>query len=81
MSCYQFNKTKILQKAKDKYCKETAAEYYLKNKEKLQGKSKNRHKNVPEEEKNKLKECQREKYQQLMQYKNLLLLNKTEKNC
>ena len=39
MSRYQFNKTKILQKAKDKYCKETAAEYYLKNKEKLKGKS------------------------------------------
>ena len=70
MSCYQFNKTKILQKAKDKYCKEMAAEYYLKNKEKLKGKSKNRHQNVPEEEKNKLKEYQRKKYQQLTQYKN-----------
>ena len=62
MSCYQFNKTKILQKAKDKYCKETAAEYYLKNKEKLKGKSKNRHNNVPEEEKNKFKEYQSKKY-------------------
>ena len=33
MSYYQFNKKEILQKAKEKYCKEKAAEYYLKNKE------------------------------------------------
>ena len=51
-----------MQKAKDKYCKEKAAENYLKNKEKLKGKSKNRHNNVPEEEKNKFKEYQSKKY-------------------
>ena len=33
MSYYQFNRQEILRKAKKKYCKEKAAEYYLKNKE------------------------------------------------
>ena len=46
------------------------ARYYLKNKEELKQKSKNRCENPPEEEKNKLKEHQRKKYQQLIQYKN-----------
>ena len=33
MSYYQFNRQEILQKAKERYSKEKAAEYYLKNKE------------------------------------------------
>ena len=33
MSCYWFNKEEILQKAKEKYLKEKAAEYYTHNKE------------------------------------------------
>ena len=33
MSYYQFNKKEILQKAKKRYSKEKAAEYYLQNKE------------------------------------------------
>ena len=33
MSYYQFNKREILQKAKKRYSKEKAAEYYLQNKE------------------------------------------------
>ena len=33
MSYYQFNRDKIWQKAKERYSKEKAAEYYLKNKE------------------------------------------------
>ena len=33
MSYYQFNRQEILQKAKEKYPKEKAAEYCLKNKE------------------------------------------------
>ena len=33
MSYYQFNRQEILRKAKEKYSKEKAAEYYLKNKE------------------------------------------------
>ena len=41
MSYYQFSRQEILQKAKDEYSKEKAAEYYLKNKEALKEKSKN----------------------------------------
>ena len=33
MSYYQFNRQEILQKAKDRYSKEKASAYYLKNKE------------------------------------------------
>ena len=33
MSYYWFNRHEILQKVKERYCKEKAAEYYLKNKE------------------------------------------------
>ena len=33
MSYYHFNRQEILQKAKDRYSKEKAAKYYLKNKE------------------------------------------------
>ena len=35
MSYYQFNRQEILQKAKEKYSKEKAAEYYIQNKETL----------------------------------------------
>ena len=51
MSYYQFNKKEILQKAKDKYCKEKASEYNLRNKEELKEKSKDRYKNLPDEKK------------------------------
>ena len=33
MSYYCFNRTEILQKAKERYSKENVAEYYLQNKE------------------------------------------------
>ena len=33
MSYYQFNRQEILQKAKERYSKEKAAEYYSQNKE------------------------------------------------
>ena len=33
MSYYHFNRQEILQKAKERYSKEKAAEYYLQNKE------------------------------------------------
>ena len=35
MSYYQLNRQEILQKSKEKYSKEKAAEYYLQNKEAL----------------------------------------------
>ena len=44
MSYYWFNRQEILQKAKERYSKEKAAEYYLQNKEVIKEKSKNRYK-------------------------------------
>ena len=38
MSYYQFNRQEILRKAKEKYSKEKAGKYYLKNKEVIKGK-------------------------------------------
>ena len=59
MSYYQFNRQEILQKAKEKYSKEKAAEHYLKNKEVIKEKARNHYKNLSEEEKNKIKEYQK----------------------
>ena len=69
MSYYWFNRHEILQKAKGKYSKEKAAEYYAQNKEAIKEKSRERYKNLSQEEKDKIKECQRKKYQQLVQCK------------
>ena len=41
MSYYCFNRKEIFQKAKERYSKEKAADYYLKNKEAIKQKSKN----------------------------------------
>ena len=41
MSYYWFNRQEILQKAKERYSKEKATEYYLQNKEVIKGKAKN----------------------------------------
>ena len=51
MSYYRFNRKEILQKAKERYSKEKAAEYYLQNKDAIKEKSKNRYKNLSQEEK------------------------------
>ena len=56
MSYYQFNRQEILQKAKEKYSKEKAAEYYLKNKEVIKEKARNCYRNLSKEEKKKIKE-------------------------
>ena len=58
-----------MQKAKERYSKEKAAEYYAQNKEAIKEKSKNRYKNLSKEEKDKNKEYQRKRYQELIQYK------------
>ena len=71
MSYYQFNRQEILQKAKERYSKEKAAEYYLQNKEVIKEKARNRYRNLSEEENNKIKE-----YQELIQYKKEALKNK-----
>ena len=76
MSYYWFNRKEILQKAKERYSKEKAAEYYLQNKEAIKEKSKNWYKNLSKEEKDKTKEYQRKRYQQLIQYNKEALQNK-----
>ena len=69
MSYYWFNRIEILQKAKERYSKEKAAEYYLQNKEAITEKSKNQYKNLSKEEKEKIRKYQRKRFQQLIQYK------------
>ena len=59
MSYYWFNRQKILQKAKEKYLKDKAAENYAQNKEAIKEKSRQRYKNLSQEEKDKIKEYQR----------------------
>ena len=46
MDYYWFNRQDILQKAKEKYSKEKAAEYYKRNKETIKEKSKERYENL-----------------------------------
>ena len=55
MSYYWFNRQEILRKAKEKYSKENAAEYYAQNKEAIKEKSRERYKNKSEEEKTRLR--------------------------
>ena len=45
MSYYWFNRQEILQKAKEKYSREKAAEYYAQRKEAMKSKSRERYKN------------------------------------
>ena len=61
MSYYWFNRKEILQKAKERYSKEKAAECYLQNKEAIKEKLKNRYKNLSKEEKEKIKDYQQQK--------------------
>ena len=69
MSYYWFNRQEILQKAKERYSKEKAAQYYLKNKEAIKEKSREGYKNLSQEGKDKIKEYQRKKYQEVVQDK------------
>ena len=73
MNHYWFNRQEILLKAKERYSKEKAAEYYLQNKEVIKEKSTDRYKNLSQEEKDKIKEYQRRKYQEPVQYKKEVL--------
>ena len=50
-----FNRQEILQKAKGKYSKEKAAEYYAQNKEAIKEKSGERYKNLSQEIKDKIR--------------------------
>ena len=51
MSYYWFNRQEILQKAKERYFKEKAAEYYAQNKKAIKEKSTQRYKSLSQEEK------------------------------
>ena len=62
MSYYWFNWQEILQKAKEKYSKEKAAEYYAQNKDAAKEKSREYYKNLSQAEKGKIKEYQRKDY-------------------
>ena len=75
MNYYLFNRQEILQKAKEKYSKEKAAEYYKQNKVAIKEKSKERYKNLSQEKEVKIKEYKK-KYQELVQYKKDALKNK-----
>ena len=55
MSYYWFNRKEILQKAKERYSKEKAAEYYAQNKEAIKEKSRQRYKNLSQQKKTRLK--------------------------
>ena len=48
-----------MQKAKENYSREKAAEYYKQNKEAIKEKAKERYKNLSQEEKEKIKEYQK----------------------
>ena len=77
MNYYWFNRQEILQKAKEKYSKEKAAECYKQNKEAIKEKSKERYKNLSQEKKDKIKEYQKKTTKkQLVQYKKDALENK-----
>ena len=69
MSYYGCNRQEILLKAKERYSKEKAAEYYQQNKETIKENSRNRCKSLPQEEKKKIKEYQKKRYQELIQHK------------
>ena len=62
MNYYWFNRQEILQKAKQNYSKEKAAEYYKQNKEAIKEKSKERYKNLSQEEKDKIKDIKKNMY-------------------
>ena len=55
ISYYWFNRKRILQKAKERYSKETDVAYYLENKEANKKKSRDWYKSLSKEEKGKIK--------------------------
>ena len=75
MSYYWFNRQEVLQKAKERYSREKAAEYYAQNKVAIKVKSRVIYKNLSQEEKDNIKEYQRKKNQELVQYEKEALKN------
>ena len=76
MCYYWLDGQEILQKPKERYSKEKAAEYYTQNEEAIKEKSRETYKNLSQEEKDKIKEFQSKKYQELVQYEKEGLKNK-----
>ena len=76
MSYYLFNRQEILQKAKKTYSKEKAADYYLQNKEVKMKRQEIVTRTCQKKKKNKIKEYQKKRYQELIQYKKEALKNK-----
>ena len=66
MSYYWFNRQEILQKAKEKYSKEKAAEYYAQNKEAMKKKS----------QESVIKTCHKQKKTRLKSIKNWFSIKK-----
>ena len=75
MSYYCFNRKEILQKAKEIFSKEKAIEYYLQNKEAIK-KVKELIQKPVKRRIREIKEYQRKRYLQLIQYKKEALQNK-----
>ena len=61
MSYYWFNREEVLQKARERYSKEKAAEYYLENKEAIKKEARDRYKNMSQEEKDKIIESKKKR--------------------
>ena len=59
MNYYWFHRQEILQKAKENYSKEKAAEYYKQNEEAIKEKSREIYNNLSQEQKDKIKEFQK----------------------
>ena len=74
MNYYWFNRQEILLEAKERYSKEKAAKYYAQNKEAI--KEKLHCKDLSQEEKDKIKDYQSKKFQELVQYKKETLKSK-----
>ena len=51
-----------MEKSKERYSKEKAAENYAQNKEDIKEKSREHYKNLPQEKKDKIQEYERKKY-------------------
>ena len=66
MSCYWFNREKLLKNAADEYYnkggKQKAAKYYATNQKILREDARNKYRNLSEKEKNKKRKYQREIY-------------------
>ena len=69
MNYYWFNRQEILQKAKEKYSKEKAADYYAQNKEAMKENSTERYKNLSQEKKTRLKKIKEKNTKNLFNIK------------